>query len=164
MEIVILIFQSILILGQFLLSRKINNQRISMNKGYFLIKKTNWIAPKEQLERFTDKFDISKKIPFYVVGNDDIIILGMEILVDGKAIEQTPIPSEGYFTRDERFGTMLIDIPFKTSHYEKDKIDIEVNMRLKNTCGYFYREKIKMRFNQENEKMWWLSKFNISFS
>lgn len=168
----------ILIAGQLRLSYKINNQNLSKEKGYFIIKKTNWLAPEGHLDRFTNKYDITRGIPLYVAGNDDIIVIGVEIIVDGRTVQSMSTPRETYFTRDERFGTFILDSFFNKIDYENEYLNINVNMKLKNTSNYSYTQNMIMQFDKEenptpgsaeeinyikSDDMWILSKFNISF-
>ena len=46
-NVVILLIQALILIGQLKLSKKINNQVMTREKGYFLIEKTNLDIPKE---------------------------------------------------------------------------------------------------------------------
>lgn len=163
LEIVILVGQLLLAIGQLQLSRKINKQDLSLHKGYFLPKETNWLEPKSSLARFHDIFDLRQSLPFYVEGDDDIILHRIEIIVDGRSAIPQNMVYDTYYTRCPRFSTFYTDTFLRDADLKKDFLEVKMLMDLENTCGYRYKEEIEMGFTNEGDNMWRLSKFNIRF-
>ena len=163
LEIVILAGQLLLAIGQLRLSRKIHNQDLSLHKGYFLIKETNWSAPKAELTRFRDIFDLREGLPFYVEGDDDIILHRAIIVVDGRSVTPQNIVYDTYYTRNPRFSIFNTGIFLNDTNLKNTSLEVKLSMELENTCGYLYKEEIEMEFDNKGENMWRLSKFNIRF-
>lgn len=83
-NIVILLIQALILIGQLKLSKKINNQAMTREKGYFLIEKTNLDIPKENENDFRDRFNLRTKgkIGFHAI-KADVILLSATCIVDG---------------------------------------------------------------------------------
>lgn len=73
-SIIILIIQLFLIWGQLRLSKKINNQSVSREKGLFLIEESNIPHCQDNHAHYIDSFNLLSGIGFYVSGNCDVII------------------------------------------------------------------------------------------
>lgn len=164
-EVLILFLQVLVVYGQLRLSRKMNQQDIQRNKGYFLICKTNIPHIPEGEKHYLNHFDLADVLSFYVSGSDDVLVLSNEIYVDNHVTRNTENFKPVFFTRDERFKQMNISIPFTDEERNKKSVAISINLVLQNTLGYRYNERIEMNFEKEdNIENWWeLTKFNLSF-
>lgn len=110
-NIVILLIQALILIGQLKLSKKINNQAMTREKGYFLIEKTNLDIPKENENDFRDRFNLRTKgkIGFHVI-KADVILLSATCIVDGITYKKGQSEEEG---RSRRIycTTVATDIP-----------------------------------------------------
>ena len=117
---IILLVQVVILIGQLLLSRKINIQTISREKGYFLIEKTNAQAPEKELYRFRDQFDLlsNRGIGFHVI-KGDVVLRSSTYSIDGIAY-QIEKPIDTFFTEHNRFNKLTILLDLKEYHLQKD--------------------------------------------
>ena len=164
-EALILFLQVLVVYGQLQLSRKMNQQELQRNKGYFLIRKTNIPHLTEGEKHYRDYFDLTIPLHFYVSGSDDILVSSSEIHVNGHIIRNPDVFNPVFFTRDERFDDMTIDIPLTDEERDKKELSISICLVLQNTVGYQYNERIEMKFEkQDNPENWWkLTGFNLLF-
>lgn len=169
MDGIILIIQAIILMGQLALSWKIHQQAISRDKGFFVIEKSNYITLPEVKERFERKFDLTNDdgISFYVSGNSDIIVCSAKLIIDGVIQNNLYMPNDVFFTLDERFNTFTQEINLNDSQLNKDYLEIKLELKLKNICGYKYTEIIEMRFTKDADNyishFWTLTKYNMFF-
>ena len=61
-NVIILFTQAAILIGQLILSRKINQQTILREKGYFIIQKSNIPTIKGEEVRFLDQFNLNDGI------------------------------------------------------------------------------------------------------
>lgn len=164
LNVIILAVQLILIWGQLHLSRKINKQTLSREKGYFLLSETNLPHLQGEDARYRDQFDLSSPIGFYLTGGSDVIIRGSDLSIDGRKYTDA-MPRNVYFTLDKRANRFLVNLELKETELQKDYIDVDFYFRLKNPYGYNYIEKTYTRFrkSQECDKTWTLERYNIIF-
>ncbi len=167
-NVIILLTQAAILIGQLLLSRKINNQTISREKGYFLIEKTNIQTVEGQEGRFRDQFDLKDGgvIGFHAI-KADVILCSLTYSVDGITY-QTEKPVDGFFTEDNRFNKLTVLLHLKEADYKKDYLDIQIIFNLKNTVGYKYAETVNIRLSKienkiENDSQYKIGKYNMSF-
>ena len=151
---IILIFQSLLLGGQLILSYRINRQSLSKNRGYFVLDNRN---------RF---YILRDDINFTVSGDNDIIITGQTIQVDGITRVQNTIPFNTFFTKNGEFGTYSIKIPFTENELKRNRLSILVKFNLKSLQGFAYTETITTEFHKENEAgdLWKITCFNLELS
>lgn len=164
LDAVILLTQAFILIGQLLLTWKINQQAISQEKGYFLIRKSNIPIAEGQERRVNNQYDLKDggEIGFYVI-KADVILRSLTYSVDGITY-QTDKPVEGFFTEDNRFNGLTVLLHLKESDYKKDYLDIQIVFNLKNTVGYKYTETVDMRLSKmENNSRYYISKYNMSF-
>lgn len=149
---------------QFKLSKQINFQNISKEKGYFIIEETN-IRKKddEDYKKFIGKFDLNNAICFRLCGNGDVFLLREQIIINGIVVKNKEL-LESFFSiyaQDVPYGIL---IPLKKIDNEKPRLDIEITLKLKNIMGNIYTEKILLKFMKKNyEKEWVLQKSNTTF-
>lgn len=163
-NVIILLTQAAILIGQLLLSRKINQQTISREKGYFLIEKTNMPTIKGEEGRFRDQFNLksSSGIGFHAK-KADVILRSSTYSVNGVTY-QTEKPSDAFYTEDNRFNKLIVLLDLKESDFQKDYLDIEFVFKLRNTVGYEYTETINARFSKMEDASWhYISKYNMSF-
>ena len=153
-EVIILILQLLLIGGQLYLAYKINNQNLSKNKGYFVL---------DSSHRF---YNLRDKLNFTAVGENDIIVTGTTIEVDGATKESDSIPREIFFTKNGGFNSCDIRVPFSENELKRDDVTIKIGFHLKNPQEYVYREILTMKFIKvkETTDAWEIVKFNLEFS
>ena len=103
-NVIILIIQAIILLGQLRLSKRMYKDDISKEKGYFIIEETNYEHPDRA--HFRNLFVIESKtnIGFDLVGNSDTILKGSRTIVNGVTIEENTIPRNIIFTLNQRFN------------------------------------------------------------
>ena len=167
-NVIILLTQATILIGQLLLSRKINRQNITREKGYFLIEKTNIQTVEGQEGRFRDQFDLKDGgvIGFHAI-KADVILCSLTYSVDGITY-QTEKPVDGFFTEDNRFNKLTVLLHLKEADYKKDYLDIQIIFNLKNTVGYKYAETVNIRLSKienkiENDSQYKIGKYNMSF-
>lgn len=149
---------------QIRLSKQINEQTISREKGYFIIEATN-IRNKENSDykRCVGLFDLDGPLHFKLYGNGDIFLLKQQIIINGIVVENHEL-LETFFSihgQDAPFGILL---PLKDSDKMKDRLDIEITLILRNITGYSYKQIIALRFEKRDDRNWFLKKKNTFFS
>lgn len=162
-NVVILLIQALILIGQLKLSKKINNQVMTREKGYFLIEKTNLDIPKEN--DFRDRFNLRNKgkIGFYVI-KADVILLSATCIVDGITYKKGQSEEEGFFTEDNRFNKFLVFLDLRESDFEKEHLEVKFIFGLRNVAGYKYTEIVDVRFSKiENDDLWKITKYNMRF-
>ena len=166
-NVIILFVQALILIGQFLLSRKMSQQEIARERGYFIIEETNIFAPKEDYLKVRDKFDLTNEqgLRFFVFVNADVIICGSELVIDGVVQKRNVVPGDVLFTLDKRFNIFVENIELSEKQKAKEYLDIRLSLNLKNCSGHEYQEIITMRFNKEPhlDNLWWLSRYNMVF-
>lgn len=163
-NIVILVSQVVLAVGQLWLSHKINNQVLSREKGYFIIEETNFLADEKNRPRFRDTFDLTSNrgIGFYVNGAD-VIICGVDYYINGSFYSEGK-PYETFYTLDKRFNKFIFMLELKEADKQKEYLDLKIIFSLKNTVGYRYKETVDIRFSKtEWNDMWQITKYNMIF-
>ncbi|MDE6253988.1 MAG: hypothetical protein K2M78_15370 [Lachnospiraceae bacterium] len=163
-NVIILFTQAAILIGQLLLSRKINQQTISKEKGYFLIENTNIPTIKGEEEIFRDKFNLNDGITigFYCI-KTDVILRSTSYSVNGVTYEIGQ-PVDVFFTEDNRFNKLEVLLDLKESDLKKDYLDIEFVFKLRNTVGYEYTETVRVRFSKMKDAPWhYIKKYNMSF-
>lgn len=173
-NIINLLVQSVILIGQLLLTRQIHIQTISKEKGYFIIDKTNAVVSEENEKEVTGKFflDSNNGIRFYVAGKADIIVCGEKYSINGIVHENDATPKNAYFTLDQRFNELIVEIKISDNERKQEQLDFEFIFKLKNAVGYKYAEKIDITFEkikisknavEENVSVWGIRKYNTTF-
>lgn len=166
-NVIILLVQAAILIGQLLLSRQIHRQTISKEKGYFIIDKTNAIVTEENESVVTGKFNLKSKngISFYVAGNADIIVCNERYSINGIIRKNDTTPSNAYFTLDERFNKYIVEIEISDNEEKQEQLEFEFVFKLKNAIGYKYAEKINITFEkmEEGASVWGIRKYNTTF-
>lgn len=166
-NVVILLVQAAILIGQLWLSKQINQQTLSKEKGYFIIDKTNAIMTKENESVVTGKFFLKSKngISFYVSGNADVIVCGESCSINGIVRKNNTTPSKAYFTLDERFNRHIFEIEISDNEEKHEQLDFEFVFKLKNAVGYKYAEKIDITFEkiEGQYSIWEIAKYNTTF-
>ena len=164
-NVIILIIQALILLGQLRLSKRMYKDDISKEKGYFIIEETNYEHPDRA--HYRDKFKLDSKtvIGFNLAGNSDTIIEGSKTIVNGITVAENVIPQNTIFTLDKRFNRYAHEILFSDNCLKQDSIDITIIFSLKNNRGYRYSETVIIEFENEHDiydcKFWRLSKYNM---
>lgn len=82
---------------QLRLSKQINRQNISKEKGYFIIEETNLRKKEaEDYKRCIGLFDLNRELRFHLYGNGDIFLLKEQIVINGIIVESKE-PIETFF-------------------------------------------------------------------
>ena len=164
LSIIVLLFQLILIWEQLCLSKKLDKQAASREKGYFIIEETNLPHRKEDHARYKDQFNVLTGIGFYVSGNCDVIIKDSSYCIDGK-MYMNGIPNNSYFTLDKRANVLRVDLVLEPIDLKKNYMDIEFRFLLENPSQYSYTEITTTRFTKVEglPDTWKLTKYNIVF-
>lgn len=163
-NVIILLTQALILIGQLILSRKINQQTISREKGYFLIEESNIPTIEEEETRVRDQFKLNhgNGIGFYAI-KADVILRSISYSVNGITYEIGQ-PVDGFFTENSRFNKLKVLLDLKKPDFQKDYLDIEFVFKLRNTVGYEYIETVTARFSKmENVPYYYMSKYNMFF-
>lgn len=149
---------------QFKLSKQINLQNISKEKGYFIMEETN-IRKKddEDYKKFMGVFDLNNPINFPLCGNGDVFLLKEQIIINGIVVKNKELLETFFsiYAQDVPYG---IQIPLKKTDSEKPRLDIDITLKLKNIMGNIYTEKILLKFMKiDSEEEWVLQNSNTSF-
>lgn len=163
-NVIILLTQAAILIGQLLLSRKINRQNMTREKGYFLIEKSNILRPKEDENSVRDQFDLKsdKGIGFHVKKAD--VILRSSTYSVNSVTYKNGQPVDGFFTEDNRFNKLIVLLDLRDADFQKKYLDIEFVFNLKNVEGYEYTETMNVRFSKMKDASWYyISKYNMSF-
>lgn len=166
-NVIILLVQATILIGQLLLSKQINKQTISKEKGYFIIDKTNAIVAEENESVVTGKFFLKSKngISFYVAGNADVIVCGERYSINSIIRKNYTTPSNAYFTLDKRFNKYIVEIEISDNEEKQKQLDFEFIFKLQNVIGYKYAEKIDITFEkmEGQDSIWQIRKYNTMF-
>lgn len=166
-NVIILLVQATILIGQLLLSKQINKQTISKEKGYFIIDKTNAIVAEENESVVTGKFFLKSKngISFYVAGNADVIVCGERYSINSIIRKNYTAPSNAYFTLDKRFNKYIVEIEISDNEEKQKQLDFEFIFKLQNVIGYKYAEKIDITFEkmEGQDSIWQIRKYNTMF-
>lgn len=149
---------------QLRLSKQINRQNISKEKGYFIVEETNLRKKEaEDYKRCIGLFDLNKELRFQLCGNGDIFLLKKQIIINGITVDNQE-PLETFFsiyTQDSPFGILL---PLNDLDKEKPELDVEITLKLRNIMGNIYTEKILLEFQKRDiTNEWFLHRKNTSF-
>ncbi len=152
---------------QYRLSKQINRQDISREKGYFILEETNLRKKEdEDYRRFVGLFELSNPLHFRLHGNGDIFLLKEQIIIDGVTVKCSE-PLETFFsiysqdTFVGRFGTI---IPLREFDKEKATLNVEIILKMKNIMGNVYTEKLELEFERnEISGMWYLKRRKTYF-
>ena len=161
---IILLLQLVLIAGQLRLSRKIHDDDIKKEKGYFIIGETNIPHSENEEHIYCNYFILDKSIRFYLTGNSDVILSAFEYSIDGRHCTYGAI-RDLLFTLDKRMNILELDFDLKDYTLEKEQLDISLCLQLENLSGYHYSENIQISFKKEGEtsNRWFLEKYNMKF-
>ena len=164
LSVLVLVLQLTLIWGQLRLSKKINSQTVSREKGYFIISETNYLFQEGESKRYRDLFDLKKGVPFYVSGNSDVIVRASSYSINQNN-HLEGMPRDTYFTLDSRANTYVVLLDLKEYELARDQLDIIFKFQLENPEGFQYTEITEARFAREGNESdtWRLSKYNIKF-
>lgn len=148
---------------QIRLSKQINMQNISREKGYFVIEDTNIRKVEDKdYKRCIDLFDLNDALHFKLYGNGDVFLLKEQIVINGIVVRAKE-PIETFFSIFAQSNPYGILLPLKPSHRQQTKINIELYLTLKNLTGYTYIEEISLEFEKRDFRKWFLKKKNIIF-
>ena len=166
LETIILAVQVIIVALQLRLSYRINQQELSKNKGYFIPGTTNLPHVRENESRYRGKYDLHALFPFDLTGNDAVSILSYKIELDNKPLIDTRGNYQPVFFVNERdLSSFECKLPLTEEHLKQSSLSITLSLRLENTSGYKYIEKMYMGFEKNTSiSEWTLSRFNFSFS
>ena len=165
-ETIILAVQVIIVALQLRLSWRINQQELSKNKGYFIPGATNLPHLRESEQRYRGKYDLRSSFPLDLAGNDAVSILSYKIELDGKPLIDTHGNYQPVFFVNERdLSSFECKLPLTEEHIKQRSLSITLILRLENTSGYRYIEKMYLGFEKDASiSEWVLSRFNFSFS
>ncbi|MDO4977508.1 MAG: hypothetical protein Q4E53_09630 [Eubacteriales bacterium] len=165
LSVIILFLQTGILIGQLLLSKRINDQSQSKEKGYFIIEKTNFRTLERYQDRFVNQYLFSKEtiINLELVGESDVVLKSSKLSIDGREQSNDSVPGEIFYSRDNRFNCLAQVINFNSFHLQKDYVDITIIYNMENLTGYKYSEIIELRFDKKENELWNLSRFNIKF-
>lgn len=164
LEIIIAGLSVIIACMQLKLSKQINKQEITKEKGYFIIEKTN-LRKKDakDYDRFTWIYNLKNALQFRLCGNGDVFLLKEQIIVNNIIIKDNQ-PLETFFSiydHDSHFGILL---PLQSAHDTELRLDVEIILKLRNIMGNVYSEKILLEFIRSTPQIeWTLHKMNTSF-
>ena len=149
---------------QLRLSKQINRQNISKEKGYFIIEETNLRKKEaEDYKRCIGLFDLNRELRFHLYGNGDIFLLKEQIVINGIIVESKE-PIETFFSiyaQDCPYGILL---SLSGLDKEKPELDVEITLKLRNIIGNVYTEKILLEFQKRDiANEWFLHRKNTSF-
>lgn len=155
---------------QYKLSKQINKQDISREKGYFILEETNLKKKEaEDYKLFIGKFSLNdpdKPLRFRLYGNGDIFLLSEQIIIDGITVINNE-PLETFFSiysQDTSIGRLAILLPLRESDKRKLRLNVEIILKMKNIMGNVYTERIALEFErQETAREWYLRRRNTYF-
>lgn len=164
LNILILLLQLVLIAGQLCLSKKIHDDDIKREKGYFIIEDANIPHSDHEGSIYHNYFRLDRNIGLYLVGNSDVILKAIEYSIDGRHCTDGAI-KDLLFTLDKRMNILELCFDFKAYDLEKEQLDISLRLQLENLSGYRYSEIIQISFKKEGEtsNRWSLEKYNTKF-
>lgn len=149
---------------QLRLSKQINMQNISKEKGYFIVEETN-IRKREDKDynRCIGLFDLRDPLHFRLYGNGDVFLLKEQIVINGITVENQELLETFFsiYTQDNPYGIIL---PLKETDKAKPELDVEITLKMKNIMGNVYTERILLEFVKQGiDNMWFMQKKNTSF-
>lgn len=166
-NVVILVVQTAILIGQVILSRQIHRQTISKEKGYFIIDRTNAIVSEENKNVVAGRFNLKSTngIRFYVSGNADVVLCDSRYSINGIVRKNFTTPSNAYFTLDDRFNKFIVEIEISDNEERQKQLDFEFVFKLQNAIGYKYVEKIDVTFEKMDDEapIWGIRKYNTMF-
>lgn len=151
---------------QLKLSKQINRQEITKERGYFLIEKTNLREKDdEDYNRFVWLYDLDEALQFRLCGNGDVFILREQVIINNIIVDDKQ-PRETFFSIYDDSSHYGILLPIESIDDELLRLDVEIILKLKNIMGNVYCEKISLEFTRRDKacKEWTLHKKNNSFS
>lgn len=168
MNMLLMIFQSIILAGQLWLTYYIHKSNISGSKGYFMPLNDNLGLPPELKKKIINRYDLTKAIMFQNRGDDMLILMNTVIMVNNRTVESGNMPQNTLFTNDDSsFSRYGIIIPVSQKDLESDAIDIKIKMKMKNSKNYTYRQLFSIEFSKveehESESQWEIKKINVEF-
>lgn len=120
--------------------------------------------PEENKSVVAGIFNLKSKngIKFYVLENANVIVFDLRYSINGIIRKNYIIPSDAYFTLNDRFNKFIVEI--EISDNEK-QLDFEFVFVVKNAIGYKYTEKIDVTFQkmEEGAAIWKIRKYNTMF-
>lgn len=164
MSMLLMIFQSIILAGQLWLAYYVYKSNKSENKGYFMPLNDNLGLPSELKKKIIYRYDLTRAIMFQNRGSDMLILLNNTIMVNNRSVQPSNMPLNALFTNDDstfsRYGIM---IPLLPKDLENSKINVKMEMKMKNSKNYTYRQIFCIEFSKvdEDKNQWDISKFNI---
>lgn len=155
---------------QYKLSKQINRQNISREKGYFVLEETNLRKKDaEDFKQYVGMFaldDPNYPLRFRLYGNGDIFLLSEKIIIDGITVKNNE-PLETFFSiysQDTFTGRLGILLPLRESDKSKPRLNVEIMLKMKNIMGNVYTERIALEFErQETGRVWYLRRRNTCF-
>lgn len=163
----LLIFQSAILAGQLWLAYYVYKSNKSETKGYFMPLNDNLGIPQELKKKITYRYDLTKAIMFQNRGDDMLILLNNVIMVNNRIVESGTMPLNALFTNDNSiFSRYGIVIPVAPRDLESNKIDVQIEMKMKNSKNYMYKQIFCIEFSKlkDNSSQWEISKCNIEFN
>lgn len=163
-EVMIAAFGLIVACLQVRLSKQINEQNNSKEKGYFVTEYTNVRKRSDSdYKKFVRKFDLKNELRFYLSGNGDVFVLQRHIKVNGQIRESKEL-LETFFSKTLEEAPLSFPLPLLPKDEKNNNLDIEISFILKNVIGYKYMEKIYLEFERDRiDELWELKKLNINF-
>lgn len=146
---------------QIRLSKQINEQNISRDKGYFIVEETNIREKKDSdYKRCIGIFDLKTPLHFQLYGNSDVFLLKEQVKING-IIKDSKELLETFFSLYSQESPYGILLPLNEKDKEADRLDIDILLILKNINGYTYTEEISLVFSNNSSYDWILKKKNI---
>lgn len=155
---------------QYKLSKQINKQDISREKGYFILEETNLRKKEdEDFKRYIGMFALDNPdypLLFRLYGNGDIFLLSEKIIIDGVTVKNNE-PLETFFSiyaQETSVGRYGILLPLRETDKKKPILNVEILLKMKNIIGNVYIERLELEFErQETGEAWFLMKKNTDF-
>jgi len=165
LQLVILAFQLFIYWRQLELTKKIENNHNSSQKGYFIITDNNMPLHPELVTKLKHHYDMRNPFTFKNIGND-IIILELYKITINKRIDNQTIVSNNIFFGTNEFNIWGVELDLKDKELNMDKIEVDIDLQLKNSIGYKYKQTINMEFikDEMSKPYWWLNKYNMKFN
>lgn len=166
MSILLMFFQTIILAGQLWLTYYIHKSNKTETKGYFMPLNDNLGIPQELKKRITYRYDLTKAIMFQNRGDDMLILLNSVIMVNHRVVEPGKVPLNTLFTNDDSiFSRYGIVIPVSSRDLESNNIDVRIELKMKNSQNYTYKQIFCIEFIKlkEDDSKWEISKCNIEF-
>ena len=161
-----MIFQSIILAGQLWLTYYIHRSNLSEKKGYFMLLNDNLGLPQELKEKMTYRYDLTKAIVFQNHGDDMLILLNNVIMVNNRTVDSGHIPLNTLFSNDgsifSRYGIVIPTLPVDL---ESNKINVSMEIKMKNSRNYVYKQIFYIEFKKLKgiDNQWEVCKNKIEF-